>query len=76
MGASRQRPCSCPGGVEHEEHGDETRRQEKDREKANRVAQIRPAALTAELATQPKRRPAWCDQPPGLDDLTGHIEAT
>ena len=53
-------------------------RQEKEREKANRVAQQvrRAAALTAELAVQSERRPPrLCDQPPGLDELAGHIEA-
>ena len=53
-------------------------RQEKEREKANRVAQQvrRAAALTAELAVQSeKKTAAVCDQPPGLDELAGHIEA-
>ena len=53
-------------------------RQEKDREKANRVAQQvrRAAALTAELAVQSeKKTAAVCDQPPGLDELARHIEA-
>ena len=36
----------------------------------------RAAALTAELATQSeKKTAAVCDQPPGLDELAGHIEA-
>ena len=63
------------GGIEHEEHGDETHG---DKEKANRVAQQvrRAAALTAELAAQSeKKTAAVCDQPPGLDELAGHIEA-
>ena len=51
---------------------------EKDKEKANKVAQQvrRAAALTAELAVQSeKKTAAVCDQPPGLDELAGHIEA-
>ena len=33
-------------------------------------------ALTAELAAQSeKKTAAVCDQPPGLDELAGHIEA-
>ena len=51
---------------------------EKDKEKANKVAQQvrRAAALTAELAAQSeKKTAAVCDQPPGLDELAGHIEA-
>ena len=51
---------------------------EKDREKANKVAQQvrRAAALTAELAAQSeKKTAAVCDQSPGLDELAGHIEA-
>ena len=51
---------------------------EKDKEKANKVAQQvrRAAALTAELAAQSeKKTAAVCDQPPGLDVLAGHIEA-
>ena len=51
---------------------------EKDKEKANKVAQQvrRAAALTAELAAQSeKKTAAVCDQPPGLDELVGHIEA-
>ena len=53
-------------------------KQERDREKANRVAQQvrRAAVLTAELAAQSeKKTAAVCDQPPGLDELAGHIEA-
>ena len=53
-------------------------RQERDKEKANQVAQQvrRAAALTAELAAQSeKKTAAVCDQPPGLDELAGHIEA-
>ena len=51
---------------------------EKDKEKANKVAQQvrRAAALTAELTAQSeKETAAVCDQPPGLDELAGHIEA-
>ena len=51
---------------------------EKDKEKANKVAQQvrRAGALTAELAAQSeKKTAAVCDQPPGLDELAGHIEA-
>ena len=53
-------------------------RQEKEREKANRVAQQvrRAAVLTAELAVQSeKKTAAVCNQPPGLDEPAGHIEA-
>ena len=36
----------------------------------------RAAALTAELAAQSeKKTAAVCDQPPGLSELAGHIEA-
>ena len=36
----------------------------------------RAAALTAELAAQSQKKTAvLCDQPPGLDELAGHIEA-
>ena len=51
---------------------------EKDKEKANKVAQQvrRAATLTAELAAQSEKKTATvCDQPPGLDELAGHIEA-
>ena len=51
---------------------------EKDKERANKVAQQvrRAAALTAELAVQSeKKTAAVCDQPPGLDELAEHIEA-
>ena len=51
---------------------------ERDKENANKVAQQvrRAAALTAELAAQSeKKTAAVCDQPPGLDELAGHIEA-
>ena len=51
---------------------------ERDKENANKVAQQvkRAAALTAELAVQSeKKTAAVCDQPPGLDELAGHIEA-
>ena len=47
-------------------------------ERGNKVAQQvrRAAALTAELAVQSeKKTAAVCDQPPGLDELAGHIEA-
>ena len=46
-------------------------RQERDKEKANRVAQQvrRAAALTAELAAQSEKKVSVvCDQPPGLGD--------
>ena len=58
--------------------GQDVWRAEKDKEKANKVAQQvrRAAALTAELAAQSeKKTAAVCDQPPGLDELAGHIEA-
>ena len=51
---------------------------ERDKENANKVAQQvrRAAALTAELAAQSEKKTAVvCDQPPGLDELAGHIEA-
>ena len=51
---------------------------ERDKEKANKVAQQvkRAAALTAELAAQSAEKTAVvCDQPPGLGELAGHIEA-
>ena len=51
---------------------------ERDKEQANKVAQRvrRAAALTAELAAQSeKKTAAVCDQPPGLSELAGHIEA-
>ena len=36
----------------------------------------RAAALTAELAAQSEKKiAAVCDQPPGLDELAGHIDA-
>ena len=66
------------GGIEHEEHGDETRGRPRGTENANRAAQQvrRAAVLTAELAAQSeKKTAAVCDQPPGLDELAGHIEA-
>ena len=54
-------------------------KEEKDREKANRVAQQvrRAASLTAELAAQSEKKVAVvCDHPPGLrDEYAGHIEA-
>ena len=52
---------------------------ERDKEQANKVAQQvkRAAALTAELAAQSeKKTAAVCDQPPGLNELAGHIEAS
>ena len=51
---------------------------ERDKEKANKVArQVRRAeALTAEFAAQSEKKTALvCDQPPGLRELAGHIEA-
>ena len=51
---------------------------ERDKEQANKVAQQvkRAAALTADLAAQTeKKTAAVCDQPPGLNELAGHIEA-
>ena len=54
-------------------------KEEKDREKANRVAQQvrRAAALTAELAAQSDKKVAVvCDHPPGLrDEPAEHITA-
>ena len=50
---------------------------EGQREREQSGQQIRrAAALTAELAAQSeKKTAALCDQPPGLDELAGHIEA-
>ena len=51
---------------------------ERDKENANKVAQKvrRAAALTAKLAAQSEKKTATvCDQPTGLDELAGHIEA-
>ena len=54
-------------------------KEEKDREKANEVAQQvkRAAALTVELAAQSGKKVAvMCDHPPGLcDELAEHIAA-
>ena len=58
--------------------GQDAWKAEKDKERANKVAQQvrRAAVLTAELAVQSeKKTAAVCDQPPGLDELAGHIEA-
>ena len=58
--------------------GQDAWKAEKDKERANKVAQQvrRAAALTAELAAQSeKKTAAVCDQPPGLGELAGHIEA-
>ena len=58
--------------------GQDAWKAENDKERANKVAQQvrRAAALTAELAAQSeKKTAAVCDQPPGLDELAGHIEA-
>ena len=58
--------------------GQDAWKAEKDKERTNKVAQQvrRAAALTAELAAQSeKKTAAVCDQPPGLDELAGHIEA-
>ena len=58
--------------------GQDAWKAEKDKKIANKVAQQarRAAALTAELAAQSEKKTAEvCDQPPGLDELAGHIEA-
>ena len=58
--------------------GRDTLKAERDKEKANKVAQQvkRAAALTAELATQSEEKTAAvCDRPPELGELAGHIEA-
>ena len=50
----------------------------RDKEKANKVAPKvkRAAALTAERAAQSEEKTAAvCDRPPGLGEVTGHIEA-
>ena len=49
-----------------------------DKEKANKMAQQvrRAAALTTELAAQSEKKTATvCDQPLGLGELAGNIEA-
>ena len=51
---------------------------ERNKEKANKGPQQvrRAAALTAELAVQSEQKTVVvCDQPLGLDELAGHIEA-
>ena len=56
----------------------DTWKAERDKGKANKVAQQerRAAALTAEFAAQSEKKTApVCDQPPGLGELSGHIEA-
>ena len=56
--------------------GQDVWKAEKDKERANKVAQQvrRAAALTAELAAQSeKKTAAVCDQPPGLDELAGTL---
>ena len=58
--------------------GQDVWKAEKDKERANKVAQQvrRAAALTAELAAQSiKKTAAVCDQPRGLDELAWHMEA-
>ena len=68
------------GGIERAEPGDKQAwREEKDRERADRVAQQvrRAAALTAELAAQSEEKVAVvCDHPPGLhNEPAKHIAA-
>ena len=66
------------GGTEQREPGAETRGRPRGTENANKVAQQlrRAAALIAELAAQSEKKTAVvCDEPPGLDELAGHIEA-
>ena len=58
--------------------GQDVWKAEKDKERANKVAQQarRAAALTAELAAQFEKKTATvCNQPPGPGELAGHIEA-
>ena len=65
-------------GTEQREPRAETRGRPRGTENASNVSQQvrRAAALTAELAAQSeKKTAAVCDQPPGLDELAGHIEA-
>ena len=63
-----ERRCSSPGRVQSKTCLG-TRRVESGEVR-------RAAALTAELAVQSeKKTAAVCDQPPGLDELAGHIEA-
>ena len=74
------RRCSSPGGGYRAKRalGRNAWKAERDKEIANKVAQQvkRAAALTAALAAQSeKKTAAVCDQPPGLDELAGHIEA-
>ena len=76
--ASRERRCSSPGGYRaRRAWGQDMWKAEKDRESEQGAQQVRrAAALTAELAVQSeKKTAAVCDQPPGLDELAGHIEA-
>ena len=65
MGASRERRCSSPGGVSSQTSlGQDVWQAEKDKEKANKVAQQvrRAAVLTAELAAQSEMKTAAvCD---------------
>ena len=80
MGAGGERRCSSPGGEYQVKRawGRRAWKAERDKENANKVAQQvkRAAALTAELAAESeKKTAAVCDQPPGLDELAGHIEA-
>ena len=79
MGAGGGRRCSSPGGIEQEEPGGrDAWKAERDKEKANKVAQQvrQAAALTAKLAAQSEKKTAVVyDQPPGLDVLAGNIEA-
>ena len=80
MGTGGERRCSSPGGgIELGELGGrDTWKAEREKEKANKVAQQvkRAAALTAELATQSEEKTAAvCDRPPELYELAGHAEA-
>ena len=79
MDAGGERRCSSPGGYRaRTAWGRDGWKAERDKEKANKVArQVRRAeALTAEFAAQSEKKSALvCDQPPGLRELAGHIEA-
>ena len=80
MGASRERPRSAEGVYRaRKEWGKNAWKEERDKEKANRVAQQvrRAAALTAELGAQSEKKvSAVCDHLAGLlSELAEHIEA-
>ena len=79
MGAGGSRRRSSPGRYRVKRAWErDAWKAERDKEKSNKVAQQarRTAALTAELAAQSgKKTAAVPDQPLGLDERAGHIEA-